>query len=212
MYRQQQKGFNLIESAIVLGVIGLVIGGIWIAAADIARTTRRNEIRATFLEMKTRIEQRWARMPYTGGVCGLYVCLTTSLFDPAQTFPVASVPHAAYWSVADYLYKSPSGLFYTVYGNGSNEFTTYQVGYLDLSDCLWFGMNIIALAPWGTAGDGGELGGTSAHLWLANAGGTDQSYYFDKDGFNTGTPMITWLKSSCENGATNILGVRVGRP
>jgi type II secretory pathway pseudopilin PulG len=32
--RQSQQGFNLIEAAIVLGVIGLVIGGIWVGAAD----------------------------------------------------------------------------------------------------------------------------------------------------------------------------------
>lgn len=34
--RQKQKGFNLIEAAIVLGVIGLVIGGIWIAASSVS--------------------------------------------------------------------------------------------------------------------------------------------------------------------------------
>lgn len=31
--RRRKRGFNLIESAIVLGVVGLVIGGIWVAAA-----------------------------------------------------------------------------------------------------------------------------------------------------------------------------------
>lgn len=31
-----QKGFNLIEAAIVLGVVGLVIGGIWVAAAAVS--------------------------------------------------------------------------------------------------------------------------------------------------------------------------------
>ncbi len=31
----QKKGFNLIEAAIVLGVVGLVIGGIWVAAAAV---------------------------------------------------------------------------------------------------------------------------------------------------------------------------------
>lgn len=32
-----RRGFNLIEAAIVLGVVGLVIGGIWISAASIHR-------------------------------------------------------------------------------------------------------------------------------------------------------------------------------
>ena len=30
-----KRGFNLIEAAIVLGVVGLVIGGIWVAAASL---------------------------------------------------------------------------------------------------------------------------------------------------------------------------------
>jgi hypothetical protein len=31
--RKKHRGFNLIEAAIVLGVVGLVIGGIWVAAS-----------------------------------------------------------------------------------------------------------------------------------------------------------------------------------
>lgn len=34
------KGFSLIEAAIVLGIVGLVIGGIWIAAANINERIR----------------------------------------------------------------------------------------------------------------------------------------------------------------------------
>lgn len=33
---KKRRGFNLVEAAIVLGVIGLVIGGIWVAAGEIA--------------------------------------------------------------------------------------------------------------------------------------------------------------------------------
>lgn len=38
--RAKRRGFNLVEAAIVLGVVGLVIGGIWVAAAQL--TARRN--------------------------------------------------------------------------------------------------------------------------------------------------------------------------
>ncbi len=35
--KNHKRGFNLIEAAIVLGVVGLVIGGIWVAAASVNR-------------------------------------------------------------------------------------------------------------------------------------------------------------------------------
>jgi type II secretory pathway pseudopilin PulG len=38
--RLARRGFNLIEAAIVLGVIGLVIGGIWVAAQAVNRELR----------------------------------------------------------------------------------------------------------------------------------------------------------------------------
>jgi prepilin-type N-terminal cleavage/methylation domain-containing protein len=34
--RKKHRGFNLIESAIVLGVVGLLIGGIWVAASAVS--------------------------------------------------------------------------------------------------------------------------------------------------------------------------------
>ncbi len=41
--RKAKRGFNLIEAAIVLGVIGLVIGGIWVAAAAVQQNLRESD-------------------------------------------------------------------------------------------------------------------------------------------------------------------------
>ena len=41
--RAQKRGFNLIEAAIVLGVVGLVIGGIWVAAATLYENYKVNK-------------------------------------------------------------------------------------------------------------------------------------------------------------------------
>ena len=38
--RAAQKGFNLIEAAIVLGIVGLVVGGIWVAATSVYANLR----------------------------------------------------------------------------------------------------------------------------------------------------------------------------
>ena len=38
----KKKGLNLIESAIVLGVVGLIIGGIWVAANAVSESQKNN--------------------------------------------------------------------------------------------------------------------------------------------------------------------------
>ncbi len=43
---KSRKGFNLIEAAIVLAIIGLVIGGIWVAAAAANENQRLNKATA----------------------------------------------------------------------------------------------------------------------------------------------------------------------
>lgn len=42
---QKQRGFNLIEAAIVLGIIGLVVAGIWLAAAAINEKREVNNVK-----------------------------------------------------------------------------------------------------------------------------------------------------------------------
>lgn len=40
----RKRGFNLIEAAIVLGVVGLVIGGIWYAASSVMEKQKQNAV------------------------------------------------------------------------------------------------------------------------------------------------------------------------
>ena len=42
--RKRCKGFSLIEAAIVLGVVGLVIGGIWIGAKEVSENLKANKM------------------------------------------------------------------------------------------------------------------------------------------------------------------------
>jgi hypothetical protein len=41
--RQRRRGFNLIEAAIVLGLVGLVVGGIWVAASAVYENYKVNK-------------------------------------------------------------------------------------------------------------------------------------------------------------------------
>jgi len=53
MHSTHKRGFNLVEAAIVLGVVGLVIGGIWVAAAQLQSNRK---ITQTMSGMLTAIE------------------------------------------------------------------------------------------------------------------------------------------------------------
>ena len=44
-----RKGFNLIESAIVLGVVGMVIGGVWVAASTVSEAQKNSHMLKTVL-------------------------------------------------------------------------------------------------------------------------------------------------------------------
>jgi hypothetical protein len=48
---RRQGGFNLIEAAIVLGVVGLIIGSIWVAAAAVGEKNRQKQAFAGFSQM-----------------------------------------------------------------------------------------------------------------------------------------------------------------
>ena len=50
----KKSGFSLIEAAIIMGVIGLVIGGIWVAASSVMLTRATNEAQQTILTIVSR--------------------------------------------------------------------------------------------------------------------------------------------------------------
>lgn len=57
MTRQNHKrGFNLIEAAIVLAVVGLVIGGIWVAAANVSEKNKLNRTTGFVLSLAQAID------------------------------------------------------------------------------------------------------------------------------------------------------------
>jgi hypothetical protein len=42
--QEQRRGFNLIESAVVLGLVGLVVGGVWWAASAVSERQKINDL------------------------------------------------------------------------------------------------------------------------------------------------------------------------
>lgn len=53
-------GFSLVEAAIVLGVVGLIIGGIWAASNSVAQNRQTNQLAAGTLVMVNNIRRVFA--------------------------------------------------------------------------------------------------------------------------------------------------------
>ena len=60
------KGFSLVEAAIVLGVVGLVIGGIWVAASAISSTLKVNRAVTGILQTADNLRHIVPRSVATG--------------------------------------------------------------------------------------------------------------------------------------------------
>ncbi len=81
----RQRGFNLVEAAIVLGVVGLVIGGIWTAASAARLSFQVSEIQKAVLQtcqtasqlvpvslVPTTFPNGWQRMNTAGMQMGIF--------------------------------------------------------------------------------------------------------------------------------------------
>lgn len=85
----KRKGFNLVEAAIVLGVVGLVIGGIWIAAATV---TYNQKLQQTFDGWTYYLDAFAKIFPSTMGATCPVRCLLNDYME--------SLPPPAGWSLA----------------------------------------------------------------------------------------------------------------
>lgn len=69
MHIHSKHGFNLVESAIVLGVVGLVIGGIWAAAANVSYNMKIQQTEAGWLYYLSEISKLMDSKMAVAGSC-----------------------------------------------------------------------------------------------------------------------------------------------
>ena len=70
---KKNSGFSLIEAAIVLGVVGLVIGGIWVAAAEVMFKNNTAETAKGIAQAVSAVRNLYAGIPCSGGQTDLKV-------------------------------------------------------------------------------------------------------------------------------------------
>jgi Tfp pilus assembly protein PilE len=64
--QRTNKGFNLIEAAIVLGIVGLVVGGIWVAATSVYANLRSKQATDQLLKITQSVRALYATSSTTG--------------------------------------------------------------------------------------------------------------------------------------------------
>jgi competence protein ComGC len=91
-HARARRGFNLVEAAIVLGVVGLVIGGIWTAASAVSENHKINETakNLVLIVKRTQAIHDWRTAQLSGNVN-----LTETLFK------AGIIPPDWNWSTPD---------------------------------------------------------------------------------------------------------------
>lgn len=125
--RSLRHGFNLIEAAIVLAVVGLVIGGIWVAAATVRENMLANTIASGFLstigEMRNKIPPSL--------VAGMAPPAGVTLQYQASTTMIASMKLApADWIKSNNSIVLPTGQTLYIY---ANEVSGVPMGYINFT-------------------------------------------------------------------------------
>lgn len=82
-HSSRTSGFSLVEAAIVLAIVGLVIGGIWIAASVVSENYRMNRAISFLIGTATDLQNKWKGSIWTAETL-LSKCVANAGMAPAD--------------------------------------------------------------------------------------------------------------------------------
>ncbi len=146
--RREKNGFSLLEAAVVLGVVGLVIGGIWGVASSVRASMQSNHLHQQTLNLVSSIRDYYANRPLPAAAGAI-----TNTIGGKGRLPEEMCP-------ADCVTTLSSGGPYTVYNayGGTTTVTIpapathsnqFYVTYASVGKkgCMELGMKLSARAP-----------------------------------------------------------------
>ena len=143
---RRKRGFSLLEAAVVLGVVGLVIGGIWGVAASVRASMQANQLHQQTLNLVSSIRDYYANRPLPAAAGAITTTLQTKGRFPEEMCPAncvaASIPgiiiRNAYGGTTNVTIPNPatySNQFYIIYTSVPQK------------GCMELGMKLSARAP-----------------------------------------------------------------
>ena len=163
----EKKGFSLIEAAIVLGVVGLVIGGIWVAAATVREEWKISRLFGD-IQLIVNKAQNLISSADSRSIGSVNI---TSQLQSANVFPGDWSVFSAAWV------KSSFGDYFQIINSsgGATERFIIRSSGVKLAICIKLTTRISAAAN--AIGAGGYYSTTSLQsVTITNSGGGSSSW------------------------------------
>ena len=141
-----RRGFNLIEAAIVLGVVGLVIGGIWVGAAALKQRHFEQKFMEGLLVLATNAQKYLSQKNACGGASLADVSESPELWDImypkqwGQAGVYERYPHSPYIMCAgDYAEFPNENVLSLTFWNSSDSYVCNNLAVKIESVCARMG-------------------------------------------------------------------------
>lgn len=125
-----RKAFSLIEAAIVLGVVGLVIGGIWVGAAEVGERLKVNETVKNIGIIANNVRQLYVGMPKPTVTTNIGIPLMSSGVIPAEMVQNSSIVNAWGGNVTVTIMIGPDSLRFILYDIPTSVCTKLVMGMI----------------------------------------------------------------------------------
>jgi type II secretory pathway pseudopilin PulG len=144
---RRKRGFSLMEAAVVLGVVGLVIGGIWGVAASVRASMQSNQLHQQTLNLVSSIRDYYANRPLPAVAGAITSTLSGKGIFPEEMCPANCVSAASPSSPPPL--NAYGGTTTVTIPNPATYSNQFSVTYLsvDKKGCMELGMKLSARAP-----------------------------------------------------------------
>lgn len=165
---RDMRGFTLTEAAIVLGIVGLILGAIWAAASAVYDNMKSKRANEEILQVVQAVRSLFASTNTTGSLNGsILTSIITSGVFPSDMAPVATAtsPVNNPWNVGSTTGSAPNGGTVDLFSAQANALgDAFTIVFTNLSQAACIKVFT------SNAGAPGLVGAASSGTALATAG------------------------------------------